>query len=82
MLLVSKTCPSGGASWKKGFVLPIGAPRGYHLAGVGGGARAVGPVLVAAADPSQVVKLCSPIGRTNFGALLWDKTWTIVLIVG
>jgi hypothetical protein len=64
------------------FVLPIGAQRGYHMVGVGGGAYAVGPVLGAAADPNHVVKQSSPIGRTNYGTLLYDKTAPVVLRVG
>jgi hypothetical protein len=36
------------------------------MAGAGGGAFAVGPVLVAAADPNHAVKQSSPTGRTNY----------------
>jgi hypothetical protein len=52
------------------------------MVGVGGGAPAVGPVLLAAADPNHVVKQSSPIGRTNYGTLLYDKTRSIALTVG
>jgi hypothetical protein len=52
------------------------------MVGVGGGASAVGPVLLAAADPNHVVKQSSPIGRTNYGTLLYNKTTPIVLLVG
>jgi hypothetical protein len=49
------------------------------MVGIGGGASAVGCVEWAAADPNHVVKQSSPIGRTNYGTSLWDKTGSVVL---
>jgi hypothetical protein len=58
--------PFGRSLLEERFALPVGAPRGYHILGAGGGAFAVGPVLFAAADPNHAVKQSSPTGRTNY----------------